>query len=95
MHSLYADEKHRAYRDEQEDTHRTMKVLVDGPYGVNFTAFADFETVLLIAGGSGVSEDVSQSYAVSLTKSRTMMLFPRSPLRSMLSRTFSLGLCKG
>lgn len=32
---------------------RKIKMLVDGPYGVHFFSWGDFETVILIAGGGG------------------------------------------
>jgi hypothetical protein len=35
-----------------------VKVLLDGPYGITLEDFTGFETVLLVAGGSGVSKSL-------------------------------------
>lgn len=32
-----------------------VKLLIDGPYGIMFSSYTDFESVMLVAGGSGVS----------------------------------------
>lgn len=59
-----------------------IKLLVDGPYGITFSSYTDFESVLLVAGGSGVTfilnaleEIVSQSIQSKSSTKRIKLIF--------------------
>lgn len=50
----FGDDKEEKKSPELEEGEK-IKLIVDGPYGINLCCWSEFETVLLIAGGSGVS----------------------------------------
>lgn len=59
-----------------------IKLLVDGPYGITFSSYTDFESVLLVAGGSGVTfilnaleEIISQSIQSKSSTKRIKLIF--------------------
>lgn len=56
--SFFDAEKGYKLEDHREayNAPRKVKLLIDGPYGFNLHQASDFETIMLVAGGSGVGQ---------------------------------------
>ena len=50
----FSDDKQEKQSPDSEQGQK-ITLIVDGPYGVHFFSWGEFETVVPVAGGSGVS----------------------------------------